>query len=105
RILRRPMFAGPPAGYLSSTGRAVPPRATRDPRPPRQAKPAMNLLCPNCQQQLSVQEQFAGQLMKCPLCGNNFTVPALPQAAAAPAPGGPAPAAAPAHAHDEDDGP
>src|SRR5438270_11075967 len=60
----------------------------------RQARRPMNLLCPNCQQQLSVGEQYAGQLMKCPLCNNNFTVPALPQTTAAPAPGGPEPAPA-----------
>jgi hypothetical protein len=40
----------------------------------------MNLLCPSCQNPLSVPEQYAGQLMKCPLCNNNFTVPALPAA-------------------------
>jgi hypothetical protein len=39
----------------------------------------MNLLCPNCQKMLTVPEQYAGQLMKCPLCGGTFTVPALPQ--------------------------
>ena len=38
----------------------------------------MNLLCPNCQKMLTVPEQYAGQLMKCPLCSGNFTVPALP---------------------------
>lgn len=38
----------------------------------------MNLLCPNCQKMLTVPEQYAGQLMKCPLCSNTFTVPALP---------------------------
>jgi hypothetical protein len=40
---------------------------------------SMNLLCPNCQKQLAVPEQNAGQLMKCPLCGKHFLVPALPQ--------------------------
>lgn len=40
----------------------------------------MNLLCPNCQKMLTVPEQFAGQLMKCPLCTGTFTVPALPAA-------------------------
>jgi hypothetical protein len=44
----------------------------------------MNLLCPSCQNHLSVPEQYAGQLMKCPLCNNNFTVPALPQTAPEP---------------------
>jgi hypothetical protein len=52
----------------------------------------MNLLCPNCQKMLTVPEQYAGQLMKCPMCSSNFTVPALP-------PGGaPEPPAAPAFA-------
>lgn len=50
----------------------------------------MNLLCPSCQNPLAVPEQYAGQLMKCPLCNNNFTVPALPVTA-----GGPSPALAP----------
>ena len=36
----------------------------------------MNLLCPNCQKMLQVPEQYAGQLMKCPLCSGTFTVPA-----------------------------
>lgn len=58
----------------------------------------MNLLCPNCQKMLTVPEEYAGQLMKCPLCNGTFTVPALPTSAAAPAPvpaglpPGPAPA-------------
>jgi hypothetical protein len=46
----------------------------------------MNLLCPNCQKMLTVPEEYAGQLMKCPLCNGTFTVPALPTSAAAPAP-------------------
>jgi len=46
----------------------------------------MNLLCPNCQKMLQVPEQYAGQLMKCPLCTGTFTVPALPQAPTAPPP-------------------
>lgn len=41
----------------------------------------MNLLCPLCQKMLTVPEEFAGQLMKCPLCSGNFTVPGLPDAA------------------------
>ncbi|MFO0843062.1 MAG: hypothetical protein U0797_11815 [Gemmataceae bacterium] len=45
----------------------------------------MNLLCPNCQKMLTVPEQFAGQLMKCPLCSGTFTVPALPAGASDPA--------------------
>ncbi len=41
----------------------------------------MNLLCPNCQKMLTVPEDFAGQLMKCPLCSGTFTVPGLPGSA------------------------
>jgi hypothetical protein len=40
----------------------------------------MNLLCPNCQQMLTVPDEFAGQLMKCSLCNGTFTVPGLPGA-------------------------
>src|SRR5690242_15582638 len=63
----------------------------------------MNLLCPNCQKMLTVPEQYAGQLMKCPLCSGTFTVPALPSGgqgyeAAPPAPAGPTPATPPATA-------
>jgi hypothetical protein len=50
----------------------------------------MNLLCPNCQKMLTVPEQYAGQLMKCPLCQGTFTVPTLP---AAPPPPPPPPSA------------
>src|SRR6516164_1038425 len=46
----------------------------------------MNLLCPNCQKMLTVPEEFAGQLMKCPLCAGTFTVPGLPGAAPPPPP-------------------
>lgn len=46
----------------------------------------MNLLCPNCQKMLQVPEQYAGQLMKCPLCTGTFTVPALPPQPSAPPP-------------------
>jgi hypothetical protein len=45
----------------------------------------MNLLCPNCQKMLTVPEEFAGQLMKCPLCNGTFTVPGLPGAVPPPA--------------------
>ncbi len=59
----------------------------------------MNLLCPNCQKRLTVPEQFAGQLMKCPLCAGTFNVPGLPSAAPPPEPSppgapGPVPAVA-----------
>jgi len=37
----------------------------------------MNILCPNCQKMLSIADQYAGQLMKCPLCTDNFTAPLL----------------------------
>jgi hypothetical protein len=46
----------------------------------------MNLLCPNCQKMLTVPEQYAGQLMKCPLCAGTFTVPTLPPIPSAPEP-------------------
>src|SRR5437773_12166780 len=38
----------------------------------------MELLCPNCQQKLTVPEQYAGPLTKSPLCGGTFNTPALP---------------------------
>jgi hypothetical protein len=44
----------------------------------------MNLLCPHCQQMVTISDQYAGQVMKCPLCANTFTAPALPGAATAP---------------------
>src|SRR5207248_4457653 len=43
----------------------------------------MELLCPNCQKKLTVPEQYAGQLMRCPMCQGTFTVPSLPSAVAA----------------------
>jgi hypothetical protein len=55
----------------------------------------MNLLCPLCQKMLAVEEKYAGQMMKCPLCGGTFTVPGLPGAPAVP-PAPAAPAAPPA---------
>lgn len=56
----------------------------------------MNLLCPNCQKMLTVPEQYAGQLMKCPLCAGTFTVPALPSMSLSePAPQPPPPPAPP----------
>ena len=45
----------------------------------------MEFLCPSCQKMLTVPEQFAGQPMKCPLCGNAFQAPSLaPQPIAQP---------------------
>jgi hypothetical protein len=52
----------------------------------------MNLLCPNCGKMLTVPEQYAGQLMKCPLCSGTFTVPALPSGGGLDAPAPPQPA-------------
>jgi hypothetical protein len=45
----------------------------------------MDFLCPNCQKMLTVPDQYAGTLMKCPLCANTFQAPALPSRAPAPA--------------------
>ncbi|MBL8799658.1 MAG: hypothetical protein JNM56_37595, partial [Planctomycetia bacterium] len=58
----------------------------------------MKLLCPTCQKPLEVPEQYAGQMMKCPLCNNTFTVPVLPQmpSAAPPPPPPPPPPPSPA---------
>jgi hypothetical protein len=54
----------------------------------------MNLICPNCQKKLTIADQDAGQVMKCPLCSQPFSVPALPEPALAAAgsvhPSGPA---------------
>ncbi|MCI0458010.1 MAG: zinc-ribbon domain-containing protein [Gemmataceae bacterium] len=58
----------------------------------------MDLLCPACQQQLTIPDDFAGQPAKCPQCGHTFTAPALspmPAAYTPPAPPPPAPAPAP----------
>jgi hypothetical protein len=44
---------------------------------------------------LTVPEQYAGQLMKCPLCNGTFTVPALPPNPSAPAPASAAPGFSP----------
>ncbi len=51
----------------------------------------MELLCPSCQQKLTIPDQYAGQLMKCPLCQQNFPAPALPTTPAAAAPPPPPP--------------
>jgi hypothetical protein len=45
----------------------------------------MDFLCPNCQKMLTVPDQYADTLMKCPLCANTFQAPALPSRAPAPA--------------------
>jgi hypothetical protein len=46
----------------------------------------MNLLCPNCQKPLTVPDQYAGQLMRCPLCNGTFGVPSLAPPPAPPPP-------------------
>jgi hypothetical protein len=38
----------------------------------------MDFRCPSCQKDLTVPDEYAGQLMKCPLCQNSFQAPALP---------------------------
>jgi hypothetical protein len=56
----------------------------------------MELLCPSCQQKLSIPDQYAGQLAKCPFCNSTFPAPALaPTPAAAPPPPPPVPPQAP----------
>src|SRR5262249_19574059 len=52
----------------------------------------MELHCPNCQQKLNIPDQFAGQLMRCPLCNGTFQAPALAPSATAPPPAPPPPA-------------
>ena len=55
----------------------------------------MDFRCPTCNKDLTVPDEYAGQLMKCPLCSNVFQAPALPPPPAtyglAPAPTPPAP--------------
>src|SRR5437762_14282321 len=61
----------------------------------------MHLLCPHCQQPITVPETAAGQSVECRLCGKPFRAPATslyaPQAAAG------SPAAPPAQPADPDD--
>jgi hypothetical protein len=40
----------------------------------------MDLLCPNCVQKLTIPDEFAGQMVKCPQCGHAFSAPELPGA-------------------------
>ena len=54
----------------------------------------MELLCPSCQQKLTIPDHFAGQMAKCPMCNHTFTAPELPATPAAafvPAPSSPTP--------------
>src|SRR5437764_8607264 len=55
----------------------------------------MNLLCPSCQKMVTVDNQYAGQQMRCPHCNNVFTVPALPSEPSPPTMPPPAPAPLP----------
>jgi hypothetical protein len=55
----------------------------------------MDFLCPSCQKMLTVPDQYAGTLMKCPLCANTFQAPALPSAQPPLPPPGPFPAPPP----------
>ncbi len=55
----------------------------------------MELLCPNCQQHVTVPDQLAGQVMKCPQCNNTFTTPSLAPATASAFVPPPAPAVPP----------
>jgi hypothetical protein len=43
----------------------------------------MEIQCPSCQKKLSIGDQFAGQLVKCPACASVFMAPSL---AASPSP-------------------
>ncbi len=49
----------------------------------------MDFRCPSCQKDLTVPDEYAGQLMKCPLCQNTFQAPALPPPVTATPPPGP----------------
>jgi predicted Zn finger-like uncharacterized protein len=47
----------------------------------------MDFRCPNCQKEIQILDENAGQLVKCPLCLHTFQAPALPPPVApAPAP-------------------
>ena len=64
-----------------------------EPSPPP-AGESFNVLCPHCQKMLTIPGQYAGQLMKCPLCAKTFTAPEHPQPPK-PKPSGPAVVACP----------
>ncbi|HKI35157.1 MAG TPA: hypothetical protein VKA46_25090 [Gemmataceae bacterium] len=49
----------------------------------------MDFRCPSCQKDLTVPDEYAGQLMKCPLCQNTFQAPSLPPPVAPSPPAGP----------------
>ena len=35
----------------------------------------MDLICPNCQKRLTIEDRSAGTVVKCPLCGGTMTCP------------------------------
>src|SRR5262245_38159131 len=48
---------------------------------------AMDLVCPNCQQRLSIEDRYGGTVVKCPSCAGMLQAPVLPTTPmAAPAP-------------------
>lgn len=51
----------------------------------------MDLVCPSCQRRLTIDNRYAGMVVKCPLCNSNLQAPALVSAPPTP----PLPAAAP----------
>ena len=57
----------------------------------------MTFLCPNCSQSLDADEEWIGQTIDCPSCGNGIVIPP-PEAAAAPEPQAPAVARGPSPA-------
>lgn len=38
----------------------------------------MELFCPACQKKLIIEDEYAGQMMKCPMCQATFTAPTIP---------------------------
>lgn len=54
----------------------------------------LNCLCPKCRKAVAIDDRFAGQPMRCPMCSATFLAPSLAVAAAPVAPAAPVPAAA-----------
>src|SRR5262249_26038916 len=88
-----------PGGYLFSVRLAAPlppPQsagrgvggegASGDPPFVGMGHPPKTLRCPNCKKLLPLREQYAGQLMKCPLCTGTSPAPPLPVPPPAPPP-------------------
>lgn len=46
----------------------------------------MEILCPLCQNKLTIQDQYAGMVLKCPSCNGSFQAPSLPPGGLAPSP-------------------